>query len=180
MLHSQKFSTPLVRRRMNFLLFCTGLVSTPFALSAISTPPAVKATPSLAAALVASPITSDATNAYFKIAYSGTPTWVRVFVDSDKNATSGYPAYAIGSNYMIENGRLYRYSGSNGAWGWTFVKTLTYTSGNGLASLTVARSDIGSPTAINVVTQTTAQLDFAYRTVCRALFCRPLYPNHFH
>jgi hypothetical protein len=103
-------------------------------------------------------VTSDATNVYYQIPYSGTPTWVRVFVDQDRTASTGFNGYSIGSGYLIENGKLYRYSGSNGAWGWTYVKNVSSTLSNGVAKVAVARADIGNPGAIDAVTQTDSPL----------------------
>ncbi|RJG01276.1 chondroitinase-B domain-containing protein [Noviherbaspirillum sedimenti] len=104
-------------------------------------------------------ITNDAANVNYQIPYSGTPTWVRVYIDNDRNATTGYKGYNIGASHLIENGNLYRYSGSNGAWGWTFVKQVSSTTSNGVAKVTVARADIGSPSAIDAVTQTDPPLN---------------------
>jgi hypothetical protein len=151
MFQAQKFSA--VRRPLNVALICAGLISSPFVLSAVSAPAAAAT-----ATAVSSTATSNGTNAYFNIRYSGTPNWVRLFIDTDRVATSGFPVNGIGADYMVENGRLYRYTGNNGAWNWTFVKTVTYTSGNGSATITVARADMGSPTAINAVAQIEAQV----------------------
>ncbi|WP_227813783.1 hypothetical protein, partial [Massilia sp. IC2-477] len=114
------------------------------------------ATAPVLAAATSATVTANSTVAYFRIAYSGTPTWVRVYVDSDRSTGTGYSVYGVGANYMIENGRLYRYSGSNGSWAWTFVKTVTYAKGTGVATVNVARADIGSPLAFNAVTETAA------------------------
>ena len=122
---------------------------------------AVSATPVFASATaVQTTVSYTATTVTFKIPFSGaTPAWVRVFIDSDRVATSGFKTSSIGANFMVENGNLYRYSGSNGAWGWTFVKLVSNTSANSLATVVVNRADIGASAtsaAINVVTQTDA------------------------
>lgn len=135
----QKLSAAPARRNIHTLLLLAGLVSSPFAL-----------------AQSASTATSDGTTVTVKMGYTTSPTWVRVYLDTDRNATTGYRGYNIGSSYLIENGRLYRYSGTNGAWGWTFVKTVSSVASNGVATVQVARADIGSPTAANVVTQSEA------------------------
>jgi hypothetical protein len=103
---------------------------------------------SIAMAQVGTPtVTSDATTVYYKIPYSGSPSFVRVFVDNDHQASTGYPAYGIGSRYLIENGNLYRYAGSNGSWAWTWIKQVPYALSGGAATISVARSDL-SPSAI--------------------------------
>jgi lysophospholipase L1-like esterase len=109
----------------------------------------------IACAQTAPQATSDATNVYYKIPYSGTPSWVRVFLDTDRNAATGYGFGGIGANYLLENGNLYRYTGTGGAnWGWTAVKQVGYSSANGVANVTIARADLGSPANIDLITQT--------------------------
>ncbi len=92
---------------------------------------------------------NDGTNVYYRFNYTGTFSWYRVYVDTDQNSTTGYVANRIGADYLLENANLYRYSGTGGAWGWTLLKTVTYTNANNLASWTVARSDIGETATPN-------------------------------
>ncbi|RZA32084.1 MAG: hypothetical protein EOP92_27880, partial [Lysobacteraceae bacterium] len=139
MLQVQTLSAPFARHSLQTLLICAGLASSPFAL-----------------AQTASTATSDGTNVTIKLGHSTTPTWARVYLDTDRNVSTGYRAYNVGSSYMIENGRLYRYSGANGAWGWTFVKTVSVSASATLTTLTLAKADIGSPAAANLVTQSEA------------------------
>jgi hypothetical protein len=137
MLRSRKHAVPSLFRSTHAVAFSAACMFAPFAL-----------------AQTAPQVTSDATTVYYKIPYSSTPTWVRVFIDTDRNAATGYAGYAIGSSFLVENGNLYRYSGSNGGWGWTFVKAVTSTVSNGVANVAVLRADLGSTTAIDSVTQT--------------------------
>ncbi|MDB5758709.1 MAG: hypothetical protein JWM30_1998 [Burkholderia sp.] len=108
-------------------------------------------------------VSNDATNVYYSIPYTGTPTWVRVYLDTDQNASTGfsYGSYGIGAEYLVESGRLYRYSGSNGAWGWTFVKDVPFALSSGTAKVSVARADLKSPSALNLLTQTTPPDQFS-------------------
>ena len=110
-------SIPSVRRPIGLALLCAGLLSSPVLMSA------AVAAPVALASVTAGPTTasSDGTNLSIRIRYTGTPAWVRVYIDNDAVTTTGYAFNGVGAGYMIENGRLYRYSGSNGAWAWTFV-----------------------------------------------------------
>jgi len=126
--------------------------------SAASAEPSSSADASLkAAAASSSPgtaslsISSSATTITFTVTYQGTPTFVRVAIDSDQNASSGYPIGTIGADYLIENGYFYRYAGSAGSWAWTFIKPVALSQSNGVATWTVARSDLGSPNSITAV-----------------------------
>jgi chitodextrinase len=98
---------------------------------------------------------SDATNAYYSLAYTGTATRIQLFLDTDRAAGTGFPTSGIGASHMVElgagYGNLYRYSGTGGAWAWTLVRTVTYTNTNGVASITIARADIGSPAGLDAV-----------------------------
>lgn len=150
MSQAKKAHASFICRPLNVMLMCAGLASSPFLMSAASAAPVASAT------AAATTVSSDAQNVHFKIPFSATPTWVRIYIDSDRVAGSGYPVNGVGASHLIENGRLYRYSGSNGAWGWTYVKTVANTSASGVASVTVARADIGGTAGINAIVQTEA------------------------
>lgn len=111
---------------------------------------------SAAASAATSVVTVDAANINYTIPYSSSPTWTRVYIDANQTATSGYPLSGTGADYLVENGVLYRYSGANGSWGWTKVKQVPFTQGAASATLSVAKTDIGSPTSIDSITETTA------------------------
>jgi len=96
-------------------------------------------------------ISATATTITFQSTYSGTPSWVAVFVDTDQKATTGYPLSGTGADYLVENGFLYRYSGSGGSWAWTQLKSVSFTQSNGVATWNIARSDLGSPSGITAI-----------------------------
>src|SRR5438105_2750400 len=109
------------------------------------------------AAISGQQATNDNTNVYYQYNFTGAPGFWHVYVDTDQSATTGYKVQGIGANFMLENGTLYRYSGTGGAWGWTSVKTVTYSNSAGLAKWTVARADLGDtacPNADNLVFDT--------------------------
>ena len=87
----------------------------------------------------------------FNLTYTGTPSFLRVFIDADQKTTTGYPVGAVGADYLIENGFLYRYAGAGGSWAWTLVKSLPLTKSGGVASWNAAPADLGSPSAINAL-----------------------------
>jgi lysophospholipase L1-like esterase len=97
---------------------------------------------------------SDGTSLSYSIPYASAPTWVRVFIDSDKNLGTGYVQDGIGANYLIENGQLYRYSGTNGSWAWAWIKTVSFTKGATSAQVKVSWPDLGSPPAVDTITRT--------------------------
>jgi hypothetical protein len=104
-------------------------------------------------------ITHNSTTAIMQFNHSGGPTTFQFLIDSDLNSASGYQANGIGANYLVEDGRLYRYSGSSGGWGWTYLKTLTIYKTSSVYRASVLRSDLRSPSSINVVARVSAPLD---------------------
>lgn len=93
-------------------------------------------------------VSSTATTATYVLKYSGTPTYIQIFLDTDSKVTTGFVIGSLGANYMVENGTLYRYTGTSGAWGWTLIKTVTYSNVSGSATITVNRADIGNPSTL--------------------------------
>ncbi len=116
----------------------------------------------------ATSVTNDATNVYYQFQYSSTWTSFRTYMDTDQNAATGFAINGIGANYMVENGFLYSYNGTGGAWGWASVKAVTYTNAANTVSWTVARADIGetaSPNATDLVFQVETAGQPAYATL---------------
>ena len=60
---------------------------------------ATATTQSVATALAISSVlaNSDATNAYYSVTYTGSPSWIQVFLDTDRNPASGFPTSGIGA-----------------------------------------------------------------------------------
>jgi len=113
-----------------------------------------KVTQVLASTPTAPIATSDATNISYTVSFTDTPTYVRIFLDTDRSATTGYSHGGVGADYLIENGSLFRYSGAGGSnWSWTRVKAVNRTQNPGNVTLTIARADIGSPAALNFVAE---------------------------
>ena len=140
------------------LLGCSsGAASVPAAASSSSAAVASATAPGASAAAQASQagtklgISANSTTVTFQVTYSGTPSFVRVFVDSDQSASSGYPVAGIGADYLIENGYLYQYAGSGGSWAWTEMTTVSLTKSNGVATWHLPRSLFGSLSAFTAV-----------------------------
>ena len=68
-----------------------------------------------------------------------------VYIDVDKSATTGLRLLGAGADYVVINEILYRYSGVNGAWGWTEVKKVSFTDDGKKATWTIAKSDLLTP-----------------------------------
>lgn len=93
--------------------------------------------------------TSNATTAFYRFDYSGSLKFDRLFLDVDLNSNTGYARSAgFGADYLIENGTLYNYSGSGGAWGWAPRKNVSHQITVSSISLSVARADINNPVSL--------------------------------
>ncbi|WP_329000418.1 DUF4832 domain-containing protein [Kribbella sp. NBC_00709] len=126
-------------------------------------------TGALLAALLVSPAeatisgtsaTNTATTVTYRFSYTGTPQFLRVYVDTDRNASTGYAQAGTGADYLLENGSLYQHTGSG--WSWTLVRTVTFAGTGGVAQWTVNRADLGetaTPNDADLVFQVEAPLE---------------------
>ena len=62
----------------------------------------------------------------YQFGYTGTPAYLRTYIDTDRNPATGFAQGGIGADYLLENATLYRHNGSG--WSWTTVKTVTFSS----------------------------------------------------
>jgi hypothetical protein len=101
--------------------------------------------------------TMDTTNLNYSFSYSGAPTYFHIFIDADKNASTGFANGGIGAEYMIENGVLYKFSGTSAsAWSWTAVTSSNMVNAAPNISFKVARTVLANPTSLNVMAATSA------------------------
>jgi hypothetical protein len=70
-------------------------------------------------------------------------SWNHVFIDSDSGSSTGFPTGGIGADFMIENDSYYRYSGSNGSWGWTRLGDAHQSVSSNNLSWSVPRASVG-------------------------------------
>lgn len=89
-------------------------------------------------------VTNNTTLLFFGIAGSGMDnTQYQIFLNTDNNTATGYQDVAFtnsGADYLIENGLLYRYTGSGG-WSWTAVTaTVSVNKSQTVTELSINRS----------------------------------------
>ncbi|GAA4039667.1 DUF4832 domain-containing protein [Nonomuraea soli] len=108
--------------------------------------------------------TNTATTVTYQFSYTGAPAYTRVYVDTDRDAATGFAQGGVGADYLLENATLYRHNG--GGWSWTTVRTVTHSATGGTARWTVDRADLGesaTPNDADLVFQTEAPLDTSAR-----------------
>ena len=79
--------------------------------------------------------TSDDNNLYLSFDLNGSYNssyFYHIFFDTDQNTETGFHSDSslIGADYMIENSFLYKYTGTNGNWGWSLVSDVVLAVGN--------------------------------------------------
>ena len=104
--------------------------------------------------------TSTATTVTYRFSYTGTPQFLRVYVDTDRSPSTGFAQGGTGSDYLLENGSLYQHTGTG--WSWTLVRSVTFTNTGGVAQWTVDRADLGetaTPNDADLIFQAEAPLE---------------------
>lgn len=95
-------------------------------------------------------LTNDSNNVYISYQVKGeikANYFYHVFFDTDNDTSTGFHSANsyMGIDYMVENGSLWKYSGQNGAWGWTYVGSAVMAQGTmqkGRVEMAVAKSDL--------------------------------------
>ena len=77
----------------------------------------------------------------------------QTFIDTDKDAATGFQIGAIGADYVIEGSEIRRYSGSGTNWNWQQTSDLQSRYKNKVAEILVPRNLIGNATSVRVLFQ---------------------------
>ncbi|MEH6455361.1 MAG: Ig-like domain-containing protein [Cocleimonas sp.] len=75
----------------------------------------------------------------------------QVFIDTDKQATTGYQVGTIGADYVLEGNQLQKYTGAGSNWSWNTISAVTTQYSGDVAELSLPRSQFGNPDSIRVV-----------------------------
>lgn len=92
---------------------------------------------------IATDVVSNGANYIFQMTISKSYTYRRVYIDKDNNSSTGFRQTGNGSEYLIESGLLYKYTGNGNNWSWSFLKPVSGNSNNLIVTWTVNRSDLG-------------------------------------
>jgi Spherulation-specific family 4 len=114
------------------------------------------------AAITSYSAANDETSVFYRLQYTGTYRFYRVYIDTDQNTATGFQTGGLGAEYLVENGNLFRYTGTGTTWSWSFVQSVRYSNAAGVAQWTVARADIGeteTPNAASLLFQVEAPLE---------------------
>src|SRR5262245_22803120 len=98
---------------------------------------------------------NDATNLHYRVQFQNDWDFKRVYIDTDRTSTTGFRYAGIGSEYLIENGTLYLYTGTGLDWTWSRVRDIgvTHETDPGAVAWTLFRSDLGSVTTTDLIFQ---------------------------
>ena len=64
---------------------------------------------------------NDSTRLYFHADFASGWTWNQVFIDGDSSESTGYRIGGTGSEWMLENNELFRYTGDGVEWSWSRI-----------------------------------------------------------
>lgn len=132
------------------------------AASALALLSSVLACQSASAAITGYTATNDATRLFYKLTKNSNYSFHRVYMDADQNSATGFSGNGVGADYLLENGNLYKYSGTGADWSWTLVKAVNYSAAASAVQWTVNRADVGEsamPNGTNLVFQVEAPLE---------------------
>ena len=104
--------------------------------------------------------TNTATTVTYRFSYTGAPQFLRVYVDTDRNPSTGFAQGGTGADYLLENGSLYQHTGTG--WSWSLVRSVTFGNSGGVAQWTVGRADLGetaTPNDADLIFQAEAPLE---------------------
>jgi hypothetical protein len=123
-----------VRPGPHYLRLLIGIVTCGLVAALLVVTPAV-------ATISGTSATNTPTTVTYRFSYTGSPQYLRVYVDTDRNAGTGFAQGGTGADYLLENGSLYQHTGSG--WSWTFLRAVTFAGTGGVAQWTVDRADLG-------------------------------------
>ncbi len=90
----------------------------------------------------------------YRFGFEGAWTWKRTWIDTDRNAGTGFRSsrLGVGAEFLLENSSLYRYTGSGSSWSWAFVAPApAVASGTDSIQWTFAQASLGSTTDVDLV-----------------------------
>jgi len=75
----------------------------------------------------------------------------QVFIDSDKQSSTGFQVGALGADYVLEGNQLQKYTGTGSNWSWDTISAAETRFSGSIAELSLPRSQFGNPDSIRVV-----------------------------
>lgn len=72
-----------------------------------------------------------------------------LFIDTDRNPTSGYAYYDIGADYVINDKSILKYAGTGSDWTWSYIGDVNIRINGQTAEISFPLASIGSPDSIN-------------------------------
>jgi hypothetical protein len=66
-----------------------------------------------------------------------------IYLDTDKQSSTGYNFKLLGGDYLLQGKNLYQYTGNGQDWSWTYLKDVDYAVNGARAELSIAKSALG-------------------------------------
>ncbi len=74
----------------------------------------------------------------------------QTFIDTDKDASTGYQIGLIGADYVLEGNQIQRYTGSGSNWSWSLLGSAESQYQGNTAELALSLNQLGNPDSIRV------------------------------
>lgn len=97
---------------------------------------------------------SEAGNLYVGCVNEGPVTlnWAyTLYIDSDRNPTTGFPIGGIGADHILEENMLLSYNGAGGNWSWLPVALVSTAVAGDTVEYSVPLSHLGNPSEVSIV-----------------------------
>ncbi len=99
--------------------------------------------------------TSDETHLYILLQGSNISTHTQVFINSDNNTNTGYHSpnwSSSGADYMIENNELYKSTGNNAGWNWSYQGTagILHAKNSNVVEISIEKTKINPNSTISI------------------------------
>ena len=75
----------------------------------------------------------------------------QLYLDTDRNSSTGYKVGTVGADYILEGNQLMRYNGTGDSWDWTSITGGDSRYKDNIAEVSIGRSFLSNPDAINFV-----------------------------
>lgn len=74
-----------------------------------------------------------------------------LYIDSDRNSTTGFPLGGIGADHIVEENMLLSYDGVGGSWAWQPVSLVTTAVSGNNVEYAVPLAQLGNPSNVSIV-----------------------------
>jgi hypothetical protein len=102
---------------------------------------------SSAASILNPSAAADQAQFYFDYQVTAPQSYYRIYLDTDNNASTGFPLEGIGADYLLEGANLFAYVGPG--WNWKLLTTEIFNFNKNLVTQVIDRADVNPTGSLN-------------------------------